>query len=78
MAQFARVLLTGLSAKDLIDITDLGSTHAMASYTGPGDAGVLNVSNATQNGELHLSRQIAGATFRMAADGHGGSVISFH
>ena len=78
LAQFARVLLTGLSAKDLIDITDLGSTHAMASYTGPGDAGVLNVSNATQNGELHLSRQIAGATFRMAADGHGGSVISFH
>ena len=70
--------LTALSAKDLIDITDLGSTYAMAGYTGSGDAGVLNVSNATQSGELHLSGQIAGATFRVAADEHGGSLISFH
>ena len=55
LAQLARVQLTGLSAKDLIDITDLGSTHAIASYTGSGAAGVLKVSNATQNGELRLS-----------------------
>ncbi len=78
LAEFARVQLTGLSAKDLIDITDLGSTHAMASYTASGAAGVLNVSNATQSGELHLSGQIAGATFHVAPDGHGGSLISFH
>ena len=76
LAQFARVLLTGLSAKDLIDITDLGSTHAIASYTGSGAAGVLKVSNATQNGELRLSSQIAGASFHVAPDGHGGSLIS--
>ena len=78
LAQFARVQLTGLSAKDLIDITDLGSTHAMASYTGSAAAGALKVSNATQSGELHLSSQIAGATFHVASDGHGGSLISLH
>jgi hypothetical protein len=76
LAQLARVQLTGLSAKDLIDITDLGSTHAIASYTGSGAAGVLKVSNATQNGELRLSSQIAGASFHVAPDGHGGSLIS--
>jgi len=76
LAEFARELLTAVSVKDLTEITDLGGTHAIASYAAAGDAGVLTVSNGTQSGMLHLSGQLTGPTFHATSDGHGSSLIA--
>jgi hypothetical protein len=76
LADFAHELLAGVSAKDLIDVTNLASANVTTSYAGSNNAGVLHVSGGTQSGELYVSGQLTGASFRVASDGHGGSLIS--
>ncbi len=78
LAQFTHELLAGVSARDLIDVTDLGSIGLTTSFAGSADAGVLHLSSGVQSGELHLAGQLAGATFQARPDGHGGTLLSLH
>ena len=59
LAQFANVLISGFSARDLIDIIDLNGATVSTSDAGSGSAGVLYLTDGTQTGELYLSGQIA-------------------
>ena len=77
LADFAKELIAGFSAKDLIDVTDLNDANASASYAGSGSAGVLHLTNGTQSGELYLSGQLAGGSFHLSPDSHGGTQIVF-
>jgi hypothetical protein len=77
LADFANELISGFSAKDVIDITDLNSATVATSYAGSGSAGVLYVTDGTQSGELYVAGQLAGGGFHAASDGHGGTQIAF-
>jgi hypothetical protein len=77
LAEFANELISGFSAKDVIDITDLDSTTASVSYAGSSGAGVLYLTDGTQSGELYLSGQLAGGSFHVTSDAHGGTQIAF-
>jgi hypothetical protein len=76
LAELAKTLLAGVSAKDLIDIVDLSNAGVTTSFAGSDTAGVLYLSDGAQSGELYLAGQLAGAAFRTESDGHGGSLIS--
>jgi hypothetical protein len=76
LADFSNELIAGFSAKDLIDITDLNSATVSTSYAGSGSAGVLYLTDGTQTGELYLSGQISGGSFRVTSDAHGGTQIA--
>ncbi len=39
-------------------------------------AGALPLSDATQGGELYLAAQLAGGSFLMSPDGHGGTQVA--
>ncbi len=77
LPDFANELISGFSAKDVIDITDLNSATVATSYAGSGSAGVLYVTDGTQSGELYVAGQLAGESFRAGPDGHGGTQIAF-
>ena len=49
LAEFANALISGFSAKDLIDITDLDSATVSASYAGSAGAGVLYHANGRKS-----------------------------
>jgi hypothetical protein len=74
-AEFANALISGFSAKDLIDITDLDSATVSTSYAGSAGAGALYLTDGTQSGELYLAGQLAGGSFRVSSDAHGGTQI---
>jgi len=77
LADFANALISGASTKDLIDITDLDSATVTTSHAGSASAGVLYLTDGAQNGELYLAGQLAGGSFHVASDGHGGTQIAF-
>jgi hypothetical protein len=77
LSEFAHELISGFSAKDLIDITGLDSATTSVSYAGSGHAGVLYLTDGVQGGELYLAGQLTGGSFHVAADPHGGTQIAF-
>jgi hypothetical protein len=75
LAELANETITGFSAKDVIDVTDLNSATAIASYTGSVSDGVLGVSDGARTGGIPLSGQISGG-FQVTSDQHGGTLIT--
>jgi hypothetical protein len=75
VAGLAREMISGFSVKDLIDVTDLNSAGVATSYAGSGNAGVLYLTDGTLSGELQLAGQLAGESFHVTTDGHGGTSI---
>ena len=76
LAQLAQEQISGFSAKDLIDITDLAAATVSTSYAGTASAGVLSLTDGTQTGQLHLSGQLGLGNFHATSDGHGGTDIA--
>ena len=77
LSELANELISGFSAKDLIDVTGLASAGVTTSYAGSATAGVLYMTGGTQSGELYLAGQLAGGSFQVSSDGHGGTQIAF-
>ncbi len=77
VAELANALISGTSATDLIDITDLNAATVSASYAGSARAGVLFLTDGTLSGELYLAGELAGGSFRVSSDAHGGTQIAF-
>jgi hypothetical protein len=77
LAEFADELISGFSAKDVIDVTDLNSATASVSYAGSGSAGALYLSDGMQSEGLYLSGQLAGGSFHVTSGTHGGTQIAF-
>ena len=75
LSDLANEAITGFSAKDVIDVTDLNSATAAINYDGSSGAGVLTVSDGVHGGGIQLSGQISGG-FHVTSDGHGGSLIA--
>jgi hypothetical protein len=75
LAGLAQELISGFSAKDLIDIVGLDSAAVSMSFAGSGTAGVLQVTGAAGSGELYLAGALGGGSFQATADGHGGTLI---
>jgi hypothetical protein len=76
LSELADALIAGFSAKDLIDVTGLGGATVSASYAGSGSAGVLTLTDGTQSGALYLAGQLAGGSFLVSPDGHGGMQVA--
>jgi len=70
LPELASEVILGFSAKDLIDITNLDSATVSTSYAGSASARVLYLTDGTQTGELYLSGQLAGGSFRVSSDAH--------
>jgi hypothetical protein len=77
LAQLANGLISGFSAKDLIDITDLNRARVTTSYAGSGSAGVLFLTDGILSEELNLAGELAGGSYRVSSDAHGGTQIVF-
>jgi hypothetical protein len=77
VADLAQEAISGLTAKDVIDVTDLDSAYASISYSGSASDGMLYVTDGVHSGDIHLSGQIPDEGFRVVSDMHGGSVLSF-
>jgi len=77
VADLAQEAISGLTAKDVIDVTDLDSACASISYSGSASDGMLYVTDGVHSGDIHLSGQIPDEGFRVVSDMHGGSVLSF-
>jgi hypothetical protein len=71
------VLISGFSAKDLIDVTGLDSATVSTSYAASTGAGVLSLIDGAAAAELYPSEQLAGGRFHTASDAHGGTLIAF-
>ncbi len=63
---------------DVIDLTDLafGSARALA-YTGTSSSGWLTASDGAHAASIGFTGKYTTASFHLAGDGHGGSLISF-
>jgi hypothetical protein len=77
LAELGDELISGFSGKDRIDITGFDSANVSTSYAGSASAGVLFLTNGTLSGELYLAGTLAGGSFRVSSDAHGGTEIAF-
>jgi hypothetical protein len=77
LADFSNTVLAGLSTKSVIDVADFNILTAKGNFSGSGSAGVLYLSDGTQQGELRLAGQLGSMTPHLVSDGHGGALVSF-
>jgi hypothetical protein len=64
---------TGATSLDLADIAFAGAT---TSYSGTAAAGILTVTDGTRTAHIHFAGNYTAATWLLAADGHGGVIIT--
>ncbi len=65
--------ITGFGSTDVLDVTPVSYATAVASYA----AGTLTVGDGSHSVAFHLNGSYAPAGFHLAADGHGGTAISY-
>jgi hypothetical protein len=70
-------LIQMFGGSDQIDITDLKSSSASLSYTANGGAGTLNLTDGTHPASIRLQGSFTASKFQMAADGHGGTLVTY-
>ena len=75
LAQLTDVFLASFTSKDVIDVTDLRSANAVASYSGTSNSGVLHLSAGSVTGDIRLAGQFGDGIFHVSSDQHGGSLI---
>ncbi|HXV01269.1 MAG TPA: hypothetical protein VG166_12305 [Caulobacteraceae bacterium] len=63
---------TGTTSLDLLDIA---SGTASASYSGTTTAGVLTVTDGTHTAKIHLAGDYTASSFIVSSDGHGGTKV---
>jgi len=77
MATLAGDVLSGFTAGDAIDITDLYGGCASLSFVKSGSGGDLTIANGSQNVMMHVSGPLPSGGFSIASDQHAGSLIVF-
>ncbi len=77
VAELANESILGLTAKDVIEVTDLNSAMASISYSGSASDGVLYVSDGMHSGDIHVFGQIGDDVIAVTPDSHGGSLLTF-
>ena len=65
--------LAGFGGADVLDVTPVSFASAVANYA----AGTLTVGDGTHSALFQLSGSYAPAGFHLAADGHGGTAITY-
>jgi hypothetical protein len=70
-------LIQMFGGSDQIDITDLKSSAASLSYTANGGAGTLNLTDGSHPASIRLQGSFTASKFHMAADGHGGTLVTY-
>jgi hypothetical protein len=76
LSDLANEAISGFTAKDTIDISDLNGAMASVSYDDSAGGGVLTVSDGARGGGIQLAGQISGGGFHVTTDGHGGARIA--
>jgi hypothetical protein len=70
-------LIEGFASGDTIDLRDVLSGTATKSFAAVLNGGTLTVSDGTHTANLILAGSYTSGSFSLAADGHGGTLVSF-
>jgi hypothetical protein len=65
------------TAADVIDVTDLSYASALKSYTPGSGQGVLGLTDGTHSTSITLVGSYTLASFQLATDNHGGTLVKF-
>ena len=77
VAQLANDTVSGLVAGNGIDISDLIPGSASFSFTANATGGVLHLADATHSTQFQLNGSYSPGSFHLAADGYGGTFLSY-
>ena len=77
VAQLINDVVSGLVAGNGIDISDLIPGSALLTFTANAGGGVVHLTDGTHTTQFQLNGSYSPGSFHLAADGYGGTFLSY-
>ena len=76
-AQLVNAAIAGLGLGNGIDVNDLIPGSASFNFTANAGGGVMGITDGSHGAQFQLNGSYSSASFHLAADGHGGTLLSY-